>query len=883
VARVSSNTGSGATYDVFVSYNSRDHAAAEHIGRALRARDLTVFLDRWYLVPGRPWPQALEEILGSCRAVAVLIGPSGLGSWQQREQHLALERQIRQPSFLVIPVLLPGADPALGFLSLITWVDLRARLDGEDQLAVLAAAVRGEAPGPALRDRALETRSGVCPYRGLRVFREEDAPFFFGREAFTGDLAAAVRRSSFVTVVGASGSGKSSVVRAGLVPRLRAEREQVWDIATMVPGARPLEALAAALLPHLLDPAATEVDRLAEVSKLARHFEERGVALATVVARVLGKQPGTDRLLLVVDQWEELYTLAMDEPARQRFLDEVLQATQEGPLSVVATLRGDFVGRALEYRPLADRLAPGLVTLGPMTRAELSTASEAPATKVGLAFDTGLVKEILDDVEAAPGQLPLLEFVLTGLWEQRRGGALTRDAYQAMGGVKGSIAHRADAVLRDLDPEVARRVFLALVQIGHATEDTRRRARLAELGDAARPLVQRLADARLVTTGRDEATGAETVEVAHEALVRNWGQLRAWLDRDREFLLWRERLRDAIAEWERNGKSPEFLSRGVLLGESERWRSERGADLTEQERGFIDDSGRAGRRQARRRRLLVAGTRVGLGLLVLALLAAAGLGYSAYSRRSLGQAFARDLEWARIPRPDSGRFMMGCVPDDRDCRDGERHPVEVPRDFQMMTHEVTVEEFSRFVRDARATVVGRLFLLPDVALTRPLTGGPDHPVAEVVWVEAKEFCKFVGGRLPTEAEWEYAARGDRTGEAESIYPWGREFSEDLANGSGVGGRDTWERTAPVKSFPANGFGLHDMIGNVWEWTSSAVRPYPYKPDDGREDPRSSEARVVRGGSWFDDPGFLRVSNRFNLSPGVRLDFIGFRCARDVSP
>ncbi|MEJ2328222.1 MAG: toll/interleukin-1 receptor domain-containing protein [Chromatiaceae bacterium] len=175
-------TFASSAYDVFLSYSSADHASVEPIAAALTERGLRVFLDRWELVPGRSWPEALEQYIASCRSVAVVLGASGMGTWQQREQLLALNRQARDSSFGVIPVLLPGADPALGFLALNTWIDLRAGVGDSATLDLLAAAVRGEAPATLL-ERSRRTCADVCPYRGLEVFREEDAPFFFGREA----------------------------------------------------------------------------------------------------------------------------------------------------------------------------------------------------------------------------------------------------------------------------------------------------------------------------------------------------------------------------------------------------------------------------------------------------------------------------------------------------------------------------------------------------------------------------------------------------------------------------------------------------------------------------------------------------------------------------
>jgi energy-coupling factor transporter ATP-binding protein EcfA2 len=470
--------------DVFLSYNSQDHVAVEAGARRLSAYGLTVFLDRWYLLPGRPWPRALEEILDACHSICIFLGPHGMGRWQQREKALALDRQTRDPAFPVIPVLLPGADPALGFLSLNTWVDLRGGLDNPLALEILSGAVQGRPPGPDLRQRVSATLASVCPYRGLRFFREEDTPFFFGQDAFVERLAGAVERRALVGVVGASGSGKSSVVLAGLVPHLRrGARGPVWDAIAMVPGDRPLRNLAGALLP-LLEPELTETDQLAERRKLAEFLASEPDALRDVVGRILQKQPGTDRLLLVVDQWEELYTLARHEQEQRRFQEALLDAVAVAPLTVVLTLRGDFYGRALAYRPLSDRLQDAVVNLGPMTEPELQQAIEAPARKVGLTFEPGLVTRLLHDVKEQPGSLPLLEFVLTELWQERQGGQLSHEAYERIGGLQGAIARRAEEVFTALtvaEQQTARRVFLQLVHVGEGTETTRRRASYAAL------------------------------------------------------------------------------------------------------------------------------------------------------------------------------------------------------------------------------------------------------------------------------------------------------------------------------------------------------------------------------------------------------------------
>jgi WD40 repeat protein len=559
-------------FDVFLSHSRDDRDAVERLGRALRDRGLTVFVDRWYLVAGQSWPETLERHLRDCRAVAVCIGASGMGPWQQREHYKALDRQAHEPGFPVIPVLLPGADdPALGFLGLNTWVDLRQGPEDEVAIEILTRAARGLPPGD---EAALvpDPRGATCPYRGLLPFREEDAAFFIGREAFIATLIERVRSSGLVAVVGASGSGKSSVVRAGLLPALRRGADNhVWEILTLTPGPMPLHALLAALSPAPED--------MSRAARLARNegdvslLRERGLTIDAFARDILGEQLGTDHLLLVVDQWEELYTQAKSIADRQRFLDLILQATADRSVTVVLTLRGDFYGRALEDRAFADRLQNAVVNLGPMRREELERAVTEPAAKVGLGFEDGLVDRILEEVGSEPGNLPLLEFLLTELWARRERGLLTHGAYAEIGGVKGAIATRAEAELQRLTPEqreALRRVMIRLVTPGEGQADTRARAQIPSGDVAAEAVVRLFADARLLTTGFDEATGRETVEVSHEALIREWNTYRGWVDADREFLRTVERVKDAMRAWaeEEADKDSRLLAPGRPLEEA---------------------------------------------------------------------------------------------------------------------------------------------------------------------------------------------------------------------------------------------------------------------------------------------------------------------------
>jgi hypothetical protein len=582
-----------SSYDVFLSYNSADYGVVEDVARKLRDAGLEPFLDRWDLAPGMRWRPKLEQTLSACKAVAIFVGQREMGSWQQREVDVALELQSRSPNLPVIPVLLPGCEPPLGFLRQLTWVDLRTQTR-DLGIIILAKAARGEAPGPDLQRHFDSVRASICPYRGLLHFREEDAPFFFGREAAIEGLVEGVKHHSFLALVGASGSGKSSVVRAGLVPRLRSDHGTTWEFISLVPTDQPLKALAAALVPFL-EPTKSEVDRLEEAGKLAGLFAVGTVSLYDVVRRILDKQRGTDRVLIFVDQFEELYTLPQDDAVRRKFVDELITAStlSGAKLTVAITLRGDFVGKAFAYRTLSDRLQGAQINLGPMTRQELTLVIRKPAEKLQLNFEAGLVERILDAVGDEPGNLPLLEFVLTELWEKRRGGLLLNESYDTMGELKGALAKKANDFFAHLSPaeqSILQRVFLRLVSPADSGEDTRRRAAFTELPLEAIDLVDKLAKERLLVTNISPTGAAQTVEVAHEALISNWVTLRAWVNEDREFLLWRERLEGSLRLWEGVGQDEGALLRGPLLIEAQNWFDKRSQDLSEEERNFINGS-----------------------------------------------------------------------------------------------------------------------------------------------------------------------------------------------------------------------------------------------------------------------------------------------------
>ncbi|MFY7802994.1 MAG: WD40 repeat domain-containing protein [Limnoraphis robusta] len=435
----------------------------------------------------------------------------------------------------------------------------------------------------------------ICPYQGLYHFSYENSEYFFGREVFVKELFEYTETRNFIPVLGASGSGKSSVILAGLVPKLvEAGR---WKFTHFRPGNDPFNALAQALVP-LYEPNLNKTELIAQARQLAGYFKNNTVLLSDVLATIQRNHPN-NRILLIADQFEELYTLCPDEKIRRQFLDTLLNTfktfAEQSSLStvLVATMRADFLGNALSYRPLADVLQKGNIMLGPMNENELRDVIEKPAQKLGVSFEEGLVERILDDVDKQPGNLPLLEFALTELWKKRQGKQLTHKAYEDIGEVSGALTGYADDKFSKLKPEEkerVRRIFLQLVQPGAGTEDTRRVATKADLNESNWDLVKQLADARLVVTSRTENNSEqETVEVVHEALIRNWGQLRKWMEVDREFRTWQEQLRSAKKQWEENHRDQGSLLRGAALLKAEEKLQERPEDL-EAEKLFIQES-----------------------------------------------------------------------------------------------------------------------------------------------------------------------------------------------------------------------------------------------------------------------------------------------------
>ena len=438
----------------------------------------------------------------------------------------------------------------------------------------------------------LETKN---PYKGLRAFQQADAADFFGRTEMINRvldrLQEPVVQSNFLAVIGPSGSGKSSLVKAGVLPALRAGRlpgSESWFYAEMVPGEVPLEELAAALLSVSTSPLPGIVDTLRD------HVD----GLAQGVYEAL---PARDsKLLLMIDQFEELFTQVEHESDRQQFLDLILNAVnaEDSPIMIIATLRADFYDRPLLYQGFGELIRARTELVLPLNDEELVETISGPAFRVGAVLEEGLVETIIEDVREQPGALPLLQYALTELFERREGALLTIAAYQDIGGTLGALAKRAEEVYRrfkESGQNMARQMFLRLVTLGEGQEDTRRRilqTELLTLGDreVVEDVIDRFGRYRLLTFDRDDATRSPTVEVAHEALIRGWERLREWLTESRTDIRLERELLHAAHDWEAAKKDKSYLMQGNRLLTFEEWAESTNLRLNELELEFLSAS-----------------------------------------------------------------------------------------------------------------------------------------------------------------------------------------------------------------------------------------------------------------------------------------------------
>ncbi len=520
-----------------------------------------------------------------------------------------------------------AADPEERYATMAEW---HAAAD-----QALADATAGMVPAITVGFRAAAPGT-TCPYKGLAAFQPEDASFFFGRETLVDELVRRLHASRTLVIGGPSGSGKSSLLRAGLVPALAAGAlpgSQHWSILMFSPGADALDELAHQLGRLAPDRAPSTADDLRADPRRARRLV-----------------PTDAHTLVAIDQFEELFTQDGNAPDRQVFLDALasLAGSQDASVRIAVAMRSDFYSIAAHFPWLAQCISENQVLVGPMQRQELRRAIEGPAQRAGLRLEAGLTEAFLDEAGDEPGALPLVEHALMETWLRRRGTLLTFEAFRAAGGVVGAIAQSAEHAYDRLDNEhrvTARNLFLRLVTPGENTPDTRRRLSWDEIGDdpKTRAAIDALANVRLLTI--DD----RGIEIVHETLIRTWPRLRSWIDESRDDLRTRQRITQASTEWDRQGREPDLLYRGAPLASALDWRSRTDLVLADLPAAFLDAS-RAARdaeqaavataeRRRRRVRRIAFST---LSLLAIAAVAASVIAFTALRRSQDKEAEAED-------------------------------------------------------------------------------------------------------------------------------------------------------------------------------------------------------------------------------------------------
>ncbi len=588
---------------VFLAYASTEQEFVNQLKLDLEKRGIAVWQNEEGKISSVERREDLYKILPEVQATILIASPDA------REAH-NVKQELEVAEWCKCPVrvlwragkrrrdAIPPNQSAARFVDAI---DVRDDASYEvvieefiDNLSLLFAPTDGTDTFHTAQKQSFDPRN---PYKGLRAFHEEEKDDFFGRDRLTDELVdelekilASGERARLLAVVGHSGSGKSSVVMAGLLPLLQrgelAESQEWIYLDPMTPGTDPIETLALVLMKHLPQ---------RSIESICSDLTTEKASGLHLLASTIAKQPDR-RVVLVVDQFEELFTQTADEQICTQFINLLVKACQmpNGPLLVILTLRADFYHKIMYYEELGKISEKQSKLVFPMNIREIKAVIERPTLlpDVRLTFESNLVEDLLSEVKGQIGALPLLQFTLDQLFQRRNGLQLTYAAYEAIGKIEGALAHYADQIYETLDEDKKQRmrnILLQMVQPGNGIADTRRMARRSEIGEEDWKLVSWLSYKRLVVISTT-ADGQEIAEIAHEALIQNWGQLQDWMKADRSFRAWQERLRSSLRQWEENSQDVGGLLRGMPLAEAKRWLNERDQQIKGMERDFIFQS-----------------------------------------------------------------------------------------------------------------------------------------------------------------------------------------------------------------------------------------------------------------------------------------------------
>ncbi len=881
---------------LFISYSRKDFAFVNRLRGDLSTQGIPYWIDQEGLSPGTPnWERAIRAAIQTSSAVLWIVSPAAYES-EYVSSELAVAEMYKRK---IYPVWADG-DNWIACVPLgkhnIQYVNMRAGryAAGLEQLLTALGKSDSEYIVPITETPELSP-DGVLrnPYKGLNAFTEDDVPDFFGREALIVSLAERLQnqlaegKARFLAVLGPSGAGKSSVVMAGLLPALKNKSaiagSDAWHyLPTITPGAHPMESLAtafASLMPSV------------DAGTVLRRLYTMGVEAVNFACDMLTAR----RVVLYIDQFEELFTLAKDDSERQEFISLLSGAATEpnGKLIVLLSMRADFLDYPLNYPQLGPLFNAYNELVQPMRIPELRDAIEKPAQQSGLTFDDGLVGDIVFALrgqdKALAGALPLLQFTLERLYEERDGSTLTRDAYERMGGVSGAIGTHSESVFRSL-PEAAQntlgQVFLPLVNIDEETgEPTRRRAPLADViaDPNAKMLVDAFVDQGLLQRGRDGER--RYLEVTHEALLRSWDTLVRWIAEVRGDLYTLRELRKAAALWDANHRSRDFLWLGDRGQDAQAMIARLNPDLNETERAFarpeaehlLDEIADIETLHPRRNEI---STRLHQ---LKHTLPGAGL-------REDGLP---DIVWL----PVEGSLKPVTIKTDKN----EIGPVVI-RPFFIAKYLTTYAQFQVFLEHPNGFENPEWWRdMPEKyqkqRVTDPRQPYTNYPRDSVSWYQSVAFARWLDAsyrdagimtefvanlpfslrekglgdegkwqiRLPTEWEWQWTAMA---GPQEQAYPWGV-WDQRRCNTSEAG----ISRTTAVGMYPHGRAecGALDMAGNLREWCLN-----DYESPDIITGFGNGESKVLRGGSFDFNQASAAASYRVSSSPDRYLFLYGLR-------
>jgi formylglycine-generating enzyme required for sulfatase activity len=911
---------------------------------------------------GERWERALNEAANRCEAVLFLISKTWVGSrWCQKEFNLA--HRLNKRLFGVLIEDMAVADLPSDLAE--NWQLIRLA-SGRDHVMLRAVVpisheevhVTFSAEGLQRLRRGLE-QAGLDPkhftwppaddpnrppYRGLRPLEAEDAGIFFGRDAPTIEALDKLRGlrgmggPRLLVILGASGAGKSSFMRAGLVPRLARDDRHFLPLPIIRPHRAVLSgdngllrALEIALQAAKI--ATARADLRAAIDGGATKLRPLLQSLAEKAAPASPDRDDADRspptLIISVDQGEELFLAEGQEEARA-FLKLLRGLLDQDDLSLIAlfTIRSDRY-ESLQVRQELEGVRQEMLNLPPMPKGSYAEVIKGPASRLAdserpLKLEGSLVDALLLDIDEGGGKdaLALLAFTLERLYSEYGGrGQLTLADYQALGGIRGSIeaaverafeaADQAPAIPKDRQTRLAllrRGLIPWLAGIDPDSGGPRRRvARKSEIPLNAQPLIDQLVEQRLLATDISKKTGEQTIEPVHEALLRQWGLLQSWLLEDAGLLGVMESVKRASRDWAANGKNPTWLvhATGRLeAAERLRERDDLAANLDSTDREYIATCRNvesAARRRAQRVQILIYATLAGIVVSLVAWInqtyirekinwytvmlpyRIANIDHYVLAPGEVTPSFrecAADCpEMILIP---AGEFVMGSQRQEigrygnEDDGNGRQHRVVIAKPFAVSKFVVTFADWDACVS------VGGCSPVSDGGF-----GRGSRPVININWEQAQQYVAWLSRmtrrpyRLLTEAEWEYAARAGTT----TPYYWGEEVGHGYANCSDCGSQWDNRQTSPVGSFNPNAFGLYDMAGNVWQWVEDCFHEnYDRAPTDGSAwTSGDCGHRMARGGSWNDSPRYLRTACRFWFAPDDRISYIGFRIARTVTP